>query len=83
MKKLFGCNCNCKEELRELRNRIDFLAHQTKYHTDDYWHFMNEPPTAPLKEVVRRIANHLGMQIITKPAQEQSYMVEFKKASEK
>jgi len=81
MKKLFGCNC--KEELRELRNRIDFLAHQTTYYTDDYWHFMGERPVAPLRDVVQKIANHLGMQIHKKPAQDTTYVVEFKKASEK
>jgi len=83
MKKLFGRNCNCKEELRELRNRIDFLENQTKYYTDDYWNFMSDIPTAPLRDVVQKIANHLGMQIHTKPAQDTTYVVEFKKASEK
>jgi len=76
MKKLF--ECNCKEELRELKNRIDFLAHQTKYETDDYWTFMSDRPSAPLKEIVRKIANHLGMQIRTVPASETTYQAQFK-----
>ena len=81
MKKLF--ECNCKEELRELRNRIDFLENQTKYYTDDYWNFLSDIPTAPLRDVVQKIANHLGMQIFTEPAKEETYKVEFKKASKK
>ena len=81
MKILF--ECNCKKELRELKNRIDFLAHQTTYDTDDYWHFMNDRPSAPLRDVVRKIANHLGMQILTEPAKEETYKVEFKKVSDK
>ena len=79
MKKLF--ECNCKEELRELKNRIDFLEHQTTYYTDDYWHFMQDRPrpSAPLRDVVRKIANHLGMQVHIQPAKEETYIAEFKK----
>ena len=77
MKKLF--ECNCKEELRELRNRIDFLARQTEYYTDDYWIFMGNRPSAPLRDVVRKIANHLGMQVHIQPAKEETYIAEFKK----
>jgi len=81
MKKLF--ECNCKEELRELKNRIDFLAHQTTYYTDDYWHFMQDRPSTPLRDVVRKIANHLGMQVHIQPAKEETYIAEFKKVSDK
>jgi hypothetical protein len=81
MKKLFGCNC--KEELRELRIRIDFLANRLEYPTDDYWCFMGERPTAPLETVVRKIASHLGMQIHRQPARDETYQVEFKKGDEK
>jgi hypothetical protein len=83
MKKLFGCNCNCKEELHELKNRLYALENQTTYYTDDYWTFMGNRPSAPLRDVVQKIANHLGMQIHTKPAQDTTYVVEFKKASDK
>ena len=77
MKKLFGCNC--KQELNELKARIDFLANRLDYPTDDYWCFMGERPAAPLETVVRRIANHLGVQITTRPAQDKTFVVEFKK----
>jgi len=76
MKKLFGCNC--KEELHQLKNRLYALENQTKYYTDDHWHFMQDRPSAPLRDVVRKIANHLGMQVHIQPAKEKTYIAEFK-----
>ena len=81
MKKLF--ECNCKEELHQLKNRLYALENQTKYYTDDYWHFMQDRPSAPLRDVVRKIANHLGMQVHIQPAKEETYIAEFTKTNEK
>jgi hypothetical protein len=81
MKKIFGCNC--REELHELKMRIDFLANRLDYQTDDYWFYMGERPAAPLETVVRRIANHLGMQIHRQSATEVTYRTEFKKGNDK
>ena len=79
--KLF-CNCDCKEELHELKMKMLILEEQMEYYTDDYWCFMSNRPSAPLKEVVRRIAKHLGMQVFTEPAKEKTYAVAFKKEQE-
>ena len=76
----FGCNC--REELHELKMRMRILEEESRYYNQDYYpsRFNNNPPPfVPLKEVVRTIANHLGMKMHRVRATEESHQYEFNK----
>jgi predicted amino acid dehydrogenase len=71
-----------KEKVRVLEERVSNLESANRYYTDDSWSFYSEIKTAPLADVVRRIANHLGMSIRYKHPEPQGFTTEFKNKEE-
>lgn len=65
--------------IQDLEKRVAELEKATSYHTDEYIMFLGKPTFVPLNEVVRKIANHLGMKLTYKHAQPEGYDSEFKR----
>ena len=79
----FRCN-NDKliEKIRTLEARIERLEYANRYYTNDNYSFWAEARTVPLSDVVRRIANHLCMDIRYKHAEPEGFTTEFKNKEE-
>ena len=76
--KLF-CRCDkMVDKIKALEDRIQLLEINNKYYTDDNYSFWAEARTVPLRDVVRRIANHLCMDIRYKHAEPEGFTTEFK-----
>jgi hypothetical protein len=67
--------------IEDLERRIQKLESETCYVSDDYQSFGAKPYWVPLNTVIRAIANHLGLQMHYKPAQEQGFVSEFKRST--
>ena len=65
--------------IQDLEKRIKKLEEDTSYISDDYVSFGNTYRWVPLNRVVRVIANHLGLQMHYRPAQEETFSPEFKR----
>ena len=75
--KLF-CNCNHDETMRQLHERIRILENSMKLELDNGYG-RRPPNTIPLREVVLKIADHLGMEVDKIPATDAKWVAEFKK----
>ena len=66
-----------QERIEALEARVRKLESDTNYPTDDYTLFLGQPKYASLAVVVRRIANHLGLQVLYKYPQDEGVEMTF------
>ena len=77
--RFFKCtHAKLYDKIRELERRVDCLESANKYYTDDEWRSWSEIKSVPLCEVVRRMANHIGMQVKYKYPEPPSFTTTFK-----
>lgn len=64
---IFNCTPrHLQQRIEALEARVQKLEADTSYPTDDYTLFLGQPKYASITDVVRKIANHLRLQVLYK-----------------